>query len=205
MTTKPNMLHSRVHKTSGDQAMKFCLERLDFDTVLDICCGPGHHSDQFKAAGKTVTSVDKRDIYGQEFVGMYQDFEFVEHDLTWCCKALEHMLDTHSFLKKVRSETKLGGYTCMTVPPLMHDITGGHVSLWNAGLLMYHLVLAGFNCKNAHVKTYSYNISVIAQAADFELPELYYDIGDLELLQPWLPNWCVETFDGQILEYNWDE
>ena len=198
------MMHSREYRTSADQAMKFCLDNLKFDTVLDICCGPGHHSDQFKAAGKTVTSIDKRDIYGQEYVGMYQDFSFEPHDLTWCSKALEHMLDVHSFLKKVRRETKLGGYTCMTVPPLKHEITGGHVSLWNAGLLLYHLVLAGFDCKNAHIKTYSYNITVIAPAANFVIPELYYDKGDLELLQPWLPDFCTEPFDGQILEYNWN-
>jgi len=201
---KPNMLQSRKYRTRADEGIQFCLDKLQFDTVLDICCGDGFHAEIFKQNDKKVTCVDKRNLYATKYVGLYQDFQFEPHDLTWCCKALEHQLNVNDFLKKVRRETKVGGYTCMTVPPLKHDITGGHVTLWNAGLLLYNLVLAGFDCSNAHIKTYKYNITVIAKAADFEIPPLFYDLGDIELLKPWLPDFCEEPFDGQILEYNWD-
>ena len=117
---------------------------------------------------------------------------------------LEHQLNVNQFLKKVRSKTRIGGYTCITVPPLKHNIVGGHVTLWNAGILLYNLVLAGFNCKNAHIKTYNYNITVIAQADDFDLPKLKYDSGDIKRLKPWLPEFVTEPFDGQITEWNWE-
>ena len=199
----PNMLQSRRHRSRAHDAIIFCLQKLEFETVLDICCGDGFHSEVFKESGKKVTSVDHTRDYA-DHKGVYQSIDFEPHDLTWCSKALEHQLNVHDFLKKVRRETKVGGYTCITVPPLKHDITGGHVTLWNAGLLLYNLVLAGFDCSNAHIKTYRYNISVVAQAADFELPPLNYDLGDIELLKPWLPWFCEEPFDGFILDYNWD-
>ena len=199
----PNMLQSRRHRSRADEAILFCLRNLKFDSVLDICCGDGFHSDVFRESGKRVTTIDHNNEYA-DYKGIYQNIEFQPHDLTWCCKALEHQLNPHDFLRKIRKETKVGGHTCITVPPLKHDITGGHVSLWNAGLLLYHLVLAGFDCSNAHVKTYKYNVSVIAQAAEFDLPPLLYDNGDIEILKPWLPWFCEELFDGMILEYNWD-
>lgn len=185
------------------QSLEFILNTKNFNNVLDIGCGYGLHSDIFKAYNKEVTSTDIASLYNSSILGDYMELSFEPHDLTWASHVLEHQLNVNSFLKKVRKETKLGGYTCITVPPLKHDIVGGHVNLWNAGLLMYNLVLAGFNCKHAHIKQYKYNISVIARAEDFTLPNLYYDAGDIEKLKPWLPEFCKEPFDGNIQEWNW--
>ena len=91
----------------------------------------------------------------------------------------------------------------MTVPPLRHGIVGGHVTLWNAGLLLYNLVLARFDCSAAAVLAYDYNISVIARRGEFVLPELHYDSGDVDVLQEWSPAGLSEGFDGRIEELNW--
>lgn len=181
----------------------YCLNKKAFNTVLDIGCGHGRHSAIFESHGKTVTATDIAPFYNKSIQGKYLDLEFEPHDLTWVSHVLEHQLDVNTFLKKVRKETKIGGYTCITVPPLKHNIVGGHVSLWNAGLLLYNLVLAGFNCKNANIKVYGYNITVIATAEEFSIPKLNYDGGDITLLKPWLPDFCEEGFDGIINEWNW--
>lgn len=185
------------------QALEFILNTKNFKTVLDIGCGHGIHSEVFKKYNKEVTSTDIAPFYQDAILGNYMNLEFEKHDITWASHVLEHQLNTNLFLKKLRSETKTGGYTCITVPPLKHEIVGGHVNLWNAGLLMYNLVLAGFNCKHANIKQYKYNITVIAKAEDFTLPELHYDAGDVEKLKPWLPDFCTEPFDGNIQEWNW--
>jgi len=191
-------------KRAGE-ALKFCIEKYHFNTVLDVGCGYGLHSDIFKKFEKTVTSTDIAPLYKDAIITNYMDTKFEKHDLTWASHVLEHQLDVNKFLKKIRTETKTGGYTCITVPPLKHEIVGGHVNLWNAGLLMYNLVLAGFNCKNVNIKQYNYNITVIAQADDFSLPNLFYDAGDIEKLRPWLPDFCAEPFNGDIKEWNWNE
>lgn len=191
-------------KTKADQAVKFCIDHLEFETVLDIGCGSGFHSEIFKYHRKQVTSVDYSQRYSEAIYGLYEDLEFDPHDLTWACHVLEHQLNVNQFLRKVRKETKEGGYTCITVPPMKNSIVGGHVSFWNPGLLLYNMVLAGFNCKNAHVKSYNYNISVIAKAENFNLPKLNYDKGDINRLADFLPDFCKEKFDGNFKEYNWD-
>jgi SAM-dependent methyltransferase len=187
----------------SEQAIEKLIQDYTFDTVLDIGCGYGHHSEVFRKHGKTVTSTDLASHVDGLVVGPYLELDFEPHDITWASHILEHQPNVNQFLKKLRKDTKTGGYTCITVPPLKHNIVGGHLMLWNAGLLMYHLVLAGFNCKDCSVKQYGYNISIIARAEDFDLPSLYYDEGDIELLKPWLPDFARQGFDGNIQEYNW--
>ena len=82
-----------------------------------------------------------------------------------CC---EHQVNPNLFLKKIFNDLKEGGVLAITVPPLKHEIVGGHVTLWNAGLTMYQLVLAGFNCKNISIKSYGYNISVVLKKKVFK-------------------------------------
>lgn len=189
----------------AEEAIQQLLKHYKFETVLDIGCGHCNHTNTFLEAGKTVTSTDLFQFTDIPVVqGDYANLKFEPHDITWVSHVLEHQLNVNLFLRKVRKETKVGGYICVTVPPLKHQIVGGHVTLWNAGLLLYNLVLAGFNCRDAAVKTYGYNITVIARAEKFDLPaNLHYDQGDIEKLKPWLPEFARQGFNGQIQELNW--
>ena len=67
------------------------------------------------------------------------------------------------YSEKINSILKEGGVLAITVPPLKNEIVGGHLSLWNSGILLYQLVVAGFDCREAIVKKYGYNISVIVK------------------------------------------
>ena len=55
---------------------------------------------------------------------------------------LEHQFDPQRFLRKIYECLNPDGVLALTVPPRKDEIVGGHVSLWNGGLLLYHLVLA---------------------------------------------------------------
>lgn len=179
-----------------------CCELEDINTILDIGCGVGDHTSFFSTKGKKVTAVDIINR-GFNIVGEYSSLELDSYDLIWASHILEHQLNVHDFLKKCRKECNK--YICITVPPLKHNIVGGHVTIWNAGLVMYNLVLAGFNCRNAKILQYGYNISVIAEVDTFTLPALNYDYGDVEKISQWLPeNYNTHGFDGNITEYNWN-
>ena len=106
-------------------------------------------------------------------------------------------------MKKCFDDIDEGGIFAVTVPPLKHEIVGGHVTLWNAGLLLYQLILAGFDCSSASVKTYGYNISVIVRKKAATLPRLRMDFGDIEALSHYFPFPVANGFDGRILEVNW--
>ena len=167
---------------------------LEFNSVLDIGSGSGVHSTHFRNLNKYVTTVSLESP--ADFVGDYMGFEFGEHDLVWASHVLEHQPNAGLFLKKCFNEC--GKYFCVTVPPLKHEIVGGHVSLWNAGLLLYNMVIAGWDCSNAKVMTEGYNISVLVEKKKAELPKLRMDSGDIELLAGFFPMQVEQGFNGRI-------
>jgi SAM-dependent methyltransferase len=175
--------------------------------VLDVGSGQSErHAELIRQAGHTVETSDFFDI--NTYTGDYNTLEIKKvYDGLWCAHCLEHQLNVQSFLRKIHTNLKENGWLAITVPPLKHLIVGGHLSLWNAGLLLYNLVIAGFNCKDAKVKTYDYNISVIVKKKTLELPQLKYDNGDLLTLSDYFPPQLQRTqrgdFDGQIQEINW--
>lgn len=191
----------------------------DFDSVLDVGGGAGEHAEVFLSFGKQVTSIDygksvyfeRRDARRDVIVGDFNTLQLDRRwDLVWCSHVLEHQLDPHRFLCKLHAATREGGILAITVPPAKSEIVGGHVSLWNAGLLLYRLVLAGFDCRQARVRRYGYNISVLLEKRSIELPELAFDCGDLRRLKAFLPaalawrsNALDDPFDGEIDRLNW--
>ena len=87
---------------------------------------------------------------------------------------------------------------------MKHQIVGGHVSVWNAGLVMYNLILAGVSCRNAMVKQYGYNISVITSNEDVGLTKIVFDTGDIESLSKYFPEgYNKQGFNGDIKKLNW--
>ena len=205
----------------GYEAIYKLLNNYNFKTVLDIGSGEGFHSEIFKEYGKIVTSLDygkspyaldsnnKQDIIIADF--MQYNFKDKIFDAIWCCHILEHSLNTNLFLEKINSILKDGGILAITVPPLKNEIVGGHLSLWNAGLLLYQLVIAGFDCKDAIVKKYGYNISIIVKKNEIDIKnKLVYDNGDISTIKPYLPkqikydtNFKDISFCGDIENIGW--
>ena len=203
------------------ECMRKFLTDYDFHTVLDIGCGEGLHSDILRQNGKHVFSLDygkspylmrredKRNIIIGDF--MEYDFGALQFDAVWCSHVLEHQMDSHRFLCKVHQVLRENGVLAVTVPPLKHQIVGGHVSLWNAGLLLYHLILAGFDCSQAAVKKHGYNISVIVVRKTIDaVPKLIFDAGDITTIRPYLPEGLTYSenindvqFNGDLDELNW--
>ena len=187
----------------ADKAFDIMTKYYDFDTVLDIGCGRCKYSDKFIQNGKTVTATDFSALKDYVIEGDYGQLHFDQHDAIWCSHVLEHQVDTHTFLKKLVSECKEGGVIAITVPPLKNQIVGGHVSLWNAGLLLYRMILSGLDCSQAKVGTYGYSISVVTQKKSIQLPQLTFGGGDIEKLSQYFPMPVKQGFDGHKLNINW--
>lgn len=176
--------------------------------IIDVGAGQGRpHSKWFQGKGHNVDSCDF--FNGSTYQGDFNtvDIPHDTYDVVWGSHVLEHQLNVNAFLKKCYDICKVGGIIAITVPPAKDEIVGGHVTLWNPGIVIYNLVLAGFDCSNAHIKRYEYNQSVIAYKNPFKLPKLVYDRGDLDTLKPWLPKGLTYKrfgqFEGMIQEHNW--
>ncbi|WP_250481912.1 class I SAM-dependent methyltransferase [Caballeronia sp. NCTM5] len=207
-------------------AMEKLITEFQFQSVLDVGAGAQLHSEIFARHGKTVTAVDfgtseyhrqknlKDELPITEIVGDFLTIDFPHrYDCVWASHVLEHQPNVSQFLAKAVSILEDGGILAITVPPFKHEIVGGHVSVWNAGLLLYRLVLAGIDCSDASVLSYGYNISVIVKKRmieNFRELELEFDCGDIRKLKPYLPrdlrfnsNALDDPFDGDVKKINW--
>lgn len=192
-----------VEELRGGQALARLLRVPDVRSILDVGSGTGAHADVMRSCGKAVTTVSLQPP--ADYVGDFLEWHGPgAFDAVWACHVLEHQTDVGAFLAVCRNQLRDGGTIAVTVPPPKHEIVGGHLTLWNAGLLAYNLVLAGFDCSDAMVGTYGYNISVIATKRDIQIPPLAFDNGDIDRLAEFFPVPVAERFDGRLADIRWD-
>lgn len=179
-------------------------------SVLDIGSGEKEiHSNMFREKGYQVDTVDffENSTYKGDFNNISIEKNY---NIVWASHCLEHQLNVNLFLNKIYNTLTNNGYLVITVPPFKHQIVGGHLSLWNGGLLIYNLILAGFDCSDVKIKKYGYNISAIVQKKNTQIPfrKLVYDTEDLNTLREFFPNNINykknNIFDGDIEKLNWD-
>jgi SAM-dependent methyltransferase len=188
------------------EALALLLSQYEFESVVDVGCGDGAHARAMRARGKRVTTISLEPYGGFEpdFAGDVFDFEPRERfDLVWCSHALEHQPNVALFLQRLAALAKPGGLLAITVPPARRTIVGGHLTVWNTGLLLYNLVAAGIDCSEARTREYGYNISLIVRLRPAALPPLRRDVGDIERLAPFFPMPVRQGFDGRIAEIGW--
>lgn len=190
--------------------------KYDFDAILDIGTGPDTYMvDFFIRNGKTVYAIDirKQNSYEHEnfhFIeGDFLDFAFSQKfDAVWASHVLEHVQNTGLFLDKVYDVLNKDGTFFCIVPPHKTQIVGGHVTIgWNIGILMYNLIMSGFNVKEGRFKKRGYNIAAFVKKRESKnLPQdLIFDAGDIEKLADYWPNkdYFRQNFKGDITEWNW--
>ena len=162
--------------------------------LLDIGCGDGEHAKGFRKVFD-VTTLDLKPE--ADIIGDYLSVEIPKMDCIWASHVLEHQRNPGLFLDKVFKDLRPGGLLAITVPPRKDEIVGGHVTLWNAGLLLYNLVLAGFDCSRASLYVQEYDISVLVKKKEASLPTLKRDSGDIEKLANFFPFEVHHGFDGK--------
>lgn len=167
--------------------------------VLDLGSGTGAHAEAMRAAGLaplTLSLIPPADIVGDFF-----EAELPELDAVWASHVLEHQVNPGLFLGRCFDLLPEGGLLAITVPHDRRDLAGGHVISWSEGLLAYHLVLAGFDCRLAQVGLYRRQLSfVLRKVSRPSVPGLINDRGDLERLAPFFPaDWPVQHHGSAFL------
>lgn len=178
--------------------------------------GPGEDQmdiRHFLANGRTVTSFDfvPNNITHTQHTFVQGDFCLAakdydkRFDAVWACHVLEHQRNVGLFLDAIRSVLKDTGTLYISVPPAKPNIVGGHLTVWNVGLLIYNLCLAGFDMKTASFKKRGYNIFGICKKNKVPLPDLNYDKGDLERLADfWNADFVLtQNINGERADVNW--
>lgn len=187
--------------------------KYNFKTILDIGCGVDTYMREFFLKhGKQVYGIDILDVLDKEtfhFIqGDFRTHKFQRRfDAVLASHMLEHDQDTGCFLNKVYDVLVDEGVFFCIVPPHKTNIVGGHVTIgWNIGILMYNLILCGFNVREGRFRKHGYNIAAfVRKRKDRGLPDLFHDNGDIEKLRDYFPDdkYFKHGFDGDMLEWNW--
>ena len=184
-------------------------------TVLDIGGGNMLAADYFNGKGSSVDVCDfpsspylsfrdnSADSPARTFyAGDFNSIQIEErYDLVWASHVLEHQENVGSFLKKVVAVCSEDGYIALAVPPRKPFIVSGHINLFNPGLLVYRVILAGVDCSNAKIFQYDNNICLLVKRVPASIPPINYDIGDLGLLKRFFPKDLdiTEGFNGDFM------
>jgi len=126
-------------------------------SVLDIGVGTAHHATAFICAGAEVTGIDlqKSRLENESYThiqDMFEthDFEDQKFDLIWASHILEHMGNVQLALAQMSKHLKDDGWLYIAVPTdLQHRFHIGRLTLWTPAHLVYNLICAGWDCKEA--------------------------------------------------------
>jgi SAM-dependent methyltransferase len=182
--------------------LKHFVSNYKFKSILDIGCGRGNMFRFLK--GKEITGIDVIDKnkvaltpgakYIQDNISTYTPDE--KYDAVMCCHLIEHVPDTESFIKTFFSFIDEGSPWCIIWPPPKPQVVGGHVHVFNHGMMLYNIVRTGIDCSNVRLVKKEYSNGIMGVKKSFKLPQLIYVGGELELLAKWFPFKAKQNFDG---------
>lgn len=195
-----------------------CTDNIEFKSIVDVGFGFGGASIYYARKEKEVTSIGLhieatnypkiifKDLNIQTIETSFEDFESsTKFDAILMCHVLEHTQNPGFFLKKAKQLLAENGWLFVMVPPFKHEVVRGHVSTgWNLGILMYNLLLSGFNIKDGHFITYDYNVCAFVQNSTINTEGILqnHKISIKDTKEMW-PISVDHGFCGEIQEINW--
>ncbi|MBL1209985.1 class I SAM-dependent methyltransferase [Geminocystis sp. GBBB08] len=136
----------------------------EFNDVLDIGSRNGTSARLFSFLGKNVTTIEMSADFEADYVGDYLDVSFPQKfDAIWCSHVLEHQRNIGTFLDKIYQDLKEDGILAVTVPSSLCPLMIGHPNIFTPLHLVYHLILAGFDCRNVRIKYYDWQFTILLQ------------------------------------------
>lgn len=222
-----NIVIIQINQLLAYEALEKIINDFEHHSVLDIGCGQGIQGKIMQDYGKNVTGITISKEAGYNGVCLknviYGDFLKLKlkkkYDVVWVSHILEHIVDIDGFLKKLKLVIADDGCVAITVPRET-TILLPHIHTFSAGRLLRYMVCAGYDCRNAEILEYGYNISIILPKTKFI--ETKYDIDgfvnesnnstgadeifeylpkEIELKKSW-DN--IYFFEGDIRELNWN-
>jgi ubiquinone/menaquinone biosynthesis C-methylase UbiE len=152
------------------QITQFLIKNFQFDNILDVGCGYAPYVNIFTNNNKDYTGIDfnidnknkkKCSFIKSDF--MKHDFKDKKFDCVYTSHCIEHIPDTETFLKRLRFLIKDDGILCIIFPKPKDEIVGGHVHIFNPGIMLYNLVRIGINCKHVQCLDCGYSYAVVGK------------------------------------------
>jgi SAM-dependent methyltransferase len=177
----------------------------NFSSVLDVGGGTGAHTRFLRLFGKEAYSIDNHDS-SADYKGNFLSFDFQrKFDVVYCSHVLEHQRNVGAFIEKLYDVLADDGLLAVAVPVHPRErLISGHITSWNAGLLLYNLVLGGFDCRNASfIQHADLNLVVQkkpARGGDIHSPAAWDHV---DALAQYFPFPVTTGVNAEVIEMNW--
>ena len=134
----------------------------DFKTVLEIGSREGAAARAFEFCDKEVFTVEVDPAYQCRYTGDFLDVKFDrQFDAFWASHVLEHQRNPGLFLDRAFDCLNEGGLLALTIPSALAPLLMGHPTIMTPSHLIYHLVCAGFDCREAAIRNYDWQFSIL--------------------------------------------
>lgn len=186
----------------GDRALDRLLSMLKTKTQI-LVAGEQRHAKQAEVKGHEAIWQVERPVRASDvmlgYIYRQPDLEasLTEFDFNgqvgaaFICERLQMIGNLREYLTDLRHKVALDAPVCFVVPLAHWEFVTDHVNLFTEGTLLYNLILAGWNCKDAVVKKTPRHVEVTLRRLD--LPELTSTrIDDIAKFTPYkrLYNYC---------------
>lgn len=196
-------------KTGVDGAKEctqYLVNNYNFNTILDIGCGYCPYFDLFK--NKIYTGID---VYNKNVLNevsknnniniindniLTHDFGNKTYDCVYSSHVIEHISNTEEYIRRLKSLVVDDGILCIIWPKPKPQIVGGHVHIFNPGLIFYNIVRVGIDCSVWKCLENKYSFCVVGKCKKVEDPKLIYCMGEIELLRKYFPFNAKHGFHG---------
>lgn len=188
-----------------DKILDYLIENYKFTTVIDIGCGKGDffnylNDKHVSVKGTGIDMMNESELLYKDFTYIKSNFNDLKinerFDLIFSSHTIEHNPNTEDFLKLFFSLGKPNGIFCLIWPPPKPQIVGGHVHVFNLGLMLYNVIRIGVNCSNVKMLKSGYNLCLIGRYDFFKLPKLTFNAFEIELLKDYFPFLAKQAFNG---------
>jgi len=185
--------------------LNYLIQKYKFKTAIDVGCGKGDffkylNDKKVNVEGTGIDMMDDKDLIYKDFNYVNCNFSNYEsdetYDLIFSSHTIEHNPDTESFIKNF---FKLGddkGLFCLIWPPPKPLIVGGHVHIFNLGLMLYNIIRTGIDCSKVEIFKSGYNLCIMGEYKKIEIKELTYNRFEIDILKKYFPFNARQAFDG---------
>lgn len=190
------------------EAVALLANEYEFDTVLDIGGGDRAAARIFRALDKEVLILDAtyNPAFPPDIRADFLDVALTDpFDLLFCSHVLEQQRNIGAFTDRLFDVLPEGGILALTTSPICsHRVAPSHCNPLNAGMLLYHLVMSGFDCREARVLTYGNNTTVVVRRKATGLVRRSSAMAsDFTAFLPAAIKVGAEQFNGAIRAIDW--
>jgi SAM-dependent methyltransferase len=187
----------RIGIDGAKECVDFLLKTRKFDSILDIGCGRLPYKPQFKNTEYVGIDLFKKVDDECITIADFREHDFGrKFDCVFSSHVIEHIPDTEAFLRRVKHYVKDGGTMCILFPKPKPEVVGGHVHIFNPGILLYNLTRIGIDCSDWDVVERSYTYGIMGTCKKVPEKDLVYGSGDIEMLSDQFPFNARQNFHG---------